>query len=200
MRPQTKTDEEILDAARKIFFQKGTQASVQTIADEVGISQPALFKRFGTKKELIERALSGIQEPSWFTTADREITDRPFAEQLKDLLREIYEFFNTMHPIFLLIRNSGINPHSIIKHAETPLPEKGRKKLTEWLEKCYEKGLIRECNFRMAATHILGMAHFESFTNSIISDEDTSEPLKIDDTYLDEAVKQITVGIQIKEK
>jgi AcrR family transcriptional regulator len=45
--------EEILDAALEVFAQKGLHgASTEEIAKRAGISQPYIFRLFGTKKEL----------------------------------------------------------------------------------------------------------------------------------------------------
>src|SRR5947199_8505939 len=45
--------EEILDAALEVFAQKGLNgASTEEIARRAGISQPYIFRLFGTKKEL----------------------------------------------------------------------------------------------------------------------------------------------------
>src|SRR3954468_6943914 len=45
--------EEILDAALEVFAQKGLHgASTEEIARRAGISQPYIFRLFGTKKEL----------------------------------------------------------------------------------------------------------------------------------------------------
>src|SRR5512133_575759 len=45
--------EEILDAALEVFAQKGLHgASTEEIAKRAGISQPYVFRLFGTKKEL----------------------------------------------------------------------------------------------------------------------------------------------------
>src|SRR5436309_3751047 len=45
--------EEILDAAQTVFAERGYQgASTEEIARRAGISQPYVFRLFGTKKEL----------------------------------------------------------------------------------------------------------------------------------------------------
>ena len=45
--------EDILDAALQVFAERGYQgASTEEIARRAGISQPYVFRLFGTKKEL----------------------------------------------------------------------------------------------------------------------------------------------------
>ena len=50
MRPQQVTDKDILEVAQRVFLKDGYAAPVSAISNELNISQPALFKRFGTKK------------------------------------------------------------------------------------------------------------------------------------------------------
>ena len=51
--------EEILDAAMAEFAQRGLEgASTETIAQAAGISQPYVFRLFGTKKELFKASVA----------------------------------------------------------------------------------------------------------------------------------------------
>lgn len=51
--------EEILDAALEVFAQKGLHgASTEEIAKRAGISQPYVFRLFGTKKELYKASVT----------------------------------------------------------------------------------------------------------------------------------------------
>src|SRR3954466_2040120 len=50
--------EEILDAALEVFAQYGPAASTEEIAAKAGISQPYVFRLFGTKKELFKAVVA----------------------------------------------------------------------------------------------------------------------------------------------
>jgi AcrR family transcriptional regulator len=50
--------EEILDAALEVFAERGLAASTEDIATKVGISQPYVFRLFGTKKELLKAVVA----------------------------------------------------------------------------------------------------------------------------------------------
>ena len=62
----TERRDEILEAALAEFAAHGLDGSTQAIADSVGISQPYIFRLFGTKKELfiatLERCMRGTLE------------------------------------------------------------------------------------------------------------------------------------------
>ena len=62
------TDEEIIAATQRCVFKHGPAVSTTVIANEVGMSQGAIFKRFGTKERLILAALSQSPEKSAYCT------------------------------------------------------------------------------------------------------------------------------------
>jgi AcrR family transcriptional regulator len=49
--------EDVLEAAREVFAEQGLMSSTDEIARKAGISQPYLFRLFGTKKELLIAAI-----------------------------------------------------------------------------------------------------------------------------------------------
>ena len=51
-RPRLIEDDAILAAAREVFLARGAAATTQDVAERVGLSQAAIFKRFATKQEL----------------------------------------------------------------------------------------------------------------------------------------------------
>lgn len=168
MRPQTVTDEQILKVARKVFLENGPQASVDLIAKELNLSQPALFKRFGTKRALMVKAMQAPKEIKWFEIIDKGPDDRPFPEQLKEVAEIISKFLKTIQPVMQFIQTTDISPMELMADNEIPPPVKGILKLTAWLERCYEKGLIREVNFQQAAVGIMGTIQFNTFAKTFL--------------------------------
>lgn len=79
---------EILDAAVDVFGRKGYEAgSLREIAEIVGISEPAIYRHFGSKHDLFEHML--------IATGDRiaaevgPLVDSATASNVADILREI---------------------------------------------------------------------------------------------------------------
>ena len=52
MRPKKVSDEDILQTVRRCLVEQGGSVSTQFIADQVGVSQATLFKRFGSKQSV----------------------------------------------------------------------------------------------------------------------------------------------------
>ena len=58
-RPPKRRDREVIDAAAKVFYRRGyADASVQDIADELGILKGSLYHYIDTKEDLLFRLLS----------------------------------------------------------------------------------------------------------------------------------------------
>ena len=62
-RPRTISDADLLALARRVFRERGHQATTREVAAAAGLSQAALFKRFASKEALFLAAL-GSNEPS----------------------------------------------------------------------------------------------------------------------------------------
>ncbi len=164
MRPRTVSDEEILEVARSVFLEHGSQAPTELIASKLGVSQPALFKRFGTKRNLLVHALLPVRDPSWFALADAGPDDRPFLDQFTVLCREIMEFLIAkVAPMVSVIQTSGIPPRELVQKCGFNPYAREVDKLADWFVKCHQKGLIRKTNFRLAAHGILGALRMDTF-------------------------------------
>jgi TetR/AcrR family transcriptional regulator, cholesterol catabolism regulator len=60
-RPRRKRDEEVLDAAAKVFAERGySEASVQDVADELGILKGSLYHYIRTKEDLLFWLLEAV--------------------------------------------------------------------------------------------------------------------------------------------
>src|ERR671937_2193134 len=96
----TERRDEILEAALVEFAAHGLEGgSTEAIAKAVGISQPYVFRLFGTKKELfmatVERCLRGTLE--MFHTASAGLTDAAALEAIG----EAYSQRLATEPVYL---------------------------------------------------------------------------------------------------
>ena len=186
MRPQTVSTEEILKVAREVFLERGTSVSVQVIADRVGISQPALFKRFGNKEKLLQSAFKNSPTPEWLKMVEAGVTDEPIEDQLFRITRALVDFFEMLHPIIRMMKSSGISHFDMLKTGKEPVPNKSIRLLSNWFEECNSKGLIPKTDYRMAASALIGIIHIEVFS-SFLKNKNSSK-LDIDDTYIKNSV------------
>ena len=146
MRPKKVSDEEILQTVRRCLVEQGGSVSTQFIADRVGVSQATLFKRFGSKSNLLQTA---ILLPSKASKANRMLeflregpTSEPVREQMEQLCLRLLKFFDEMLPSFASLHASGLT-------FDDPLPEdappvQARKYLTNWVGELQAQGRMRK--------------------------------------------------------
>lgn len=170
-RPQRVSDEEILQAARECFVKQGPGISIQVIAEKLGISQPALFKRFGSKMELMFEALKPDLRSPWSEYVDAGPDDRPMEQQLHEFLRLAMDFFETNVPRIAVLKMSPFPMKELMKKFPTPPPVAQQRRITAWLERCHERGLIREAHFEALAIGIMGALHGHAFLSHLLERE-----------------------------
>ncbi len=108
-RPQTRTDDEILAAARTIYLERGPTAPMSAIAAAVGLSQPALSHRFGSRDALLVRALVPTSVPGWLQRLAEPIPDHDARGQLQRLAAEGLQVMAEAVPCLATIRASAID-------------------------------------------------------------------------------------------
>ncbi len=101
-----KTEQKILDAALKVFSQKGFKgATTKIIAQESGFSELTLFRKFETKENLFNSVLTKNRE-SILEELDSVLIDRKFEnnkdflvnliKSLSDLIENDFDFVNIL--------------------------------------------------------------------------------------------------------
>ena len=167
MRPKTVSDEEILEKAREVFIKLGYSAPVTAISKELGVSQPALFKRFGTKENLFISAMRPPKNVKWMKIAEAGPDSRNFQDQFEELLGELFAFFTLIGPMIQVVKMSNIKPANFLRDGDEPIPVKAMRVLSEWIDRCQEQGLVRKLDSRVVAVSILGACHMDSFIGSV---------------------------------
>lgn len=143
-RPRQISDEEILAEACACFLEHGPGVSTQVIADRLGVSQPALFKRFNTKEELLISALlppMNLPATEWLKHPP---TKGPFPAQLEDLIRVLWASLKIVFPRISMLAMSGI-PHAQVHARLKKLPLLVLMEgVAEWLSVAQKQGQIRQ--------------------------------------------------------
>lgn len=144
-RPRQILDEDILEVARACFIEHGASVSTETIAARLGVSGPALLKRFGTKRELIKAAFLVGKFPPWLplVEAGPEPT-RELREQLLEVARVIDAFFRKMIPAIAVLREAGITPDEWKLNGKEAPPARTHEAMVGWFRRAQEQGRLRE--------------------------------------------------------
>ena len=153
-RPRIVSDERILDATRAAVRLKGPSVSLDTIAGRLGISQPALLKRFGTRNKLFIAALKPPEKPPFLPLLDAGPDDRPLQQQLEGLFFAMAEFFDEMAPCISALRESGI-PHAELHNHKQANGLHTFNALIGWLQRAQAKGLADVADPEAAAVALM---------------------------------------------
>jgi AcrR family transcriptional regulator len=155
-RPKGIPDAEVLAEARRCFIQFGPGVSTERIAAGLNLSQPALFKRFGTKKALMLAALRPPPTPAWVVALDDGPDERSITHQLRDIVRRAAAFFEEVAPALAILHASGISREELLESYDVPPPVAAKAGLVAWLERAKGKGLIRDVGLEATASMIMG--------------------------------------------
>lgn len=158
-RPRLVSDEDILGAVRHGVLRQGPGVSLEVVADRLGISAPALFKRFGSRKALLMAALKPPERPPFFDALEKGPDTRPFEKQLSALVESILGFLQENYPCMSALRESGLTAADLKKLYREPPGIRAARALEGWLERAHAAGLARIENAKVTAMAILGACH-----------------------------------------
>ncbi len=161
-RPRQVTDEQILAAARACFLEHGAAVSTTVIADKVGLSQPALFRRFGTKERLL---IAAMRPPTEGFDGLFEADPDPdgLMDQLRTIAQRIQAFSTEFVPCMAVLREAGITPVQLSKPGELPSPVRIQQAAAGWIRRAQQRGLMRATNADAAAMALLGAIQARAF-------------------------------------
>lgn len=193
-RPRQVLDEEILVAARACFIEHGAAVSTETIATRLGVSGPALLKRFGSKRELLKAAFSIGQGPPWLHVLDGGPDERELTVQLREVAGVIDAFFREMVPAFAVLREAGITPEEWRgENKEVPPgPARAYHAMVGWFRRAREQGRLREGDPSVMASLFLAGLQHRYFLAHVTNQ---SVPTEAEDPWLERMVDTFWRGV-----
>jgi AcrR family transcriptional regulator len=154
-RPRTVTDEQIVEATRSAVLEKGAQVSLDSVAKQIGVTSPALLKRFGTRENLLIAALiPDLAELDALFEEPGEVTT--FVDDLEALIGRLSQYFARVLPWVMALRECGVSDDLIHQKIKLPLPVRAVEQMTRWLRGRRKRGLIDSDLLETAATAIVG--------------------------------------------
>jgi AcrR family transcriptional regulator len=163
-RPRTVSNQQIAGAVRRALLEHGPRVSTQDIARRVGVSQPALFKRFGTREGILASAFERGPPPSWLHTLEAGPTaDQPVRSQLAGLLLDMMAFFETVVEDLVLLRAGGVAVEAVFPTGHAAPPLMARRKLAHWLAAAARLGMLQVKDPATVADAMLGALEARCF-------------------------------------
>lgn len=199
MRPKKISDLEILQVVRQCLVDQGGTVSTQYIADQVGVSQATLFKRFGSKSNLLQMAtIIGPQAQKAIVfkeKLDQGPTNAPVKEQLRSLCLDMLRLFDEILPCFASLHASGMAFEESVPESAPPVQI--RKSLTRWVETLQRSGRLRaEIHPESVALTIMGAVQHRPLRIHLIRDTYLTQT---DEEYIHSIVDVLWMGLTVHE-
>ncbi len=156
VRPRQFSDDEILDVARQCFIEHGPSVSTNLIADAAGVSQATLFKRFGTKHELMIKALTLNGKVEALQLMAQGPGPGELRAQLLHLAMTMTTMFDRMIPCLMTMWASGQCVADLFPEPEEAPPVLARRALTAFFAKAQEQGRMAPGDAESRAMAFIG--------------------------------------------
>lgn len=167
-RPRQISNEQILSAMRTAVMSDGPTVSLEQVASGLGVTAPALLKRFGSRDALLIEALRPPDRPEWVELLIAGPTPTPdFRTQMLDIFVRMSEFMSQVVPCMMALRESGISHERIFTPDRRP-PEVAIKGIKHWLDKAHELGLTESKDSETTAFAILGSLQTRAFFAHVV--------------------------------
>ncbi len=162
MRPRKVSDEAILAAALQALVETGGRASADTIAARLGVSQTALFKRFGSMDVIVSRALSQLMSGrDWRAVFGQKPDPARFHEQLGDIAKSMLEFTRCSLTAVEVMRGRVAfdKVEELLSRVGLPSLPQLTQDLEEWLALAAAAGLVAGARPALGDAFLGGLYH-----------------------------------------
>jgi AcrR family transcriptional regulator len=195
-RPRLKSNEQLLDAARRVFLEHGPRVSTVAVAQAIGVSQALLFQRFGTKEGLLLAALMPGRMP-WMDLVEAGPDHRPLAAQLRQIALRLLEDLYEVLPRVAVLRAAGLSPTDVVRHGHEPPPVAAERALGRWFAAAQASGRIRaDVDARHAGKAFFGCLHVAPFMAHMAGDAGSAKAHR---AYVETVVEIMCRSLQPKE-
>lgn len=168
-RARTVEDEDILEAARLAFLDRGQIATTREIADAAGISQAVLYQRFGSKDDLFFTAMAPPPPDLEHLLGEPPRSAEETEAYLADVAEGLYRYFETVAPLFVQLATHTAFHSDRLADAHQPMMESGLvESLSARLGDLVEKGCIRKGDGSAMAQLLISVAHGEALSATLL--------------------------------
>jgi AcrR family transcriptional regulator len=159
-RPQSITDETLLEATRAVIRERGASSTTAEIAERAGVSEGTLFHRFGSKQKLFRAVLETLQ-PAWMHTIEGRVGSGDVFEQIEAIAMDLLEFMDELMPLLAL--SAAMNEEQRARSGGIEGKKHGERKIAAYFEAEIRLGRIAPHDPEVIAFTFLGALHSYAF-------------------------------------
>jgi AcrR family transcriptional regulator len=192
-RPPSITDEQILEAARAVFLERGFSATTQEVAARAGVAAGSVFNRFKTKAELFQAAmLPQLDDPDWLVTLESRVGQGDPRQTLVDVGAQAIGFFRRILPLIMMHWSNPLAQSPLTTPNAPPL--RALKRLTRYFEAEIRAGRMRRHDPEIIARSFLGsIVHYVFFEIALAAQQEMPMPAE---TYVRGLVGVLWQGVE----
>ena len=166
-RPRLISDDEILGTVRRAVLEDGPRVSLDIVAERLGVTAPALFKRFGSRNALLVAALAPPR-PDFLDLLEGGPDARTFALQLEELFRSIAGWCRGAVPCMVALKGSGISFEEVHDALGEAPPVVIGRTLAAWLSRAHRAGIAHVTDAETASVAMMGALHTRAFLSHLL--------------------------------
>ena len=168
-RARTVEDEDILEAARLAFLERGQLATTREIADAAGISQAVLYQRFGSKDDLFFAAMAPPPPDLEDLLGEAPRSLEETESYLADVAERLYRYFETVAPLFVELATHTAFRSGHLADAHRPVMGSGLVgALGTRFGDLAEKGFVRKGYGSAMAQLLISVVHGEALSAALL--------------------------------
>jgi AcrR family transcriptional regulator len=161
-RPTQIQDQQILDAAREVFLEKGIHATTSEVARRAHVGEGSIFKRYKTKAELFIKAMEHqVTAPFWMRALSANLGKREPREALVEAGLEAIEALRRIVPLMMMSWSNQATVGGLPSLLDSPDPPPVRavRMVTGYFEAEIRAGRLRRHDPELLARVFVGSLH-----------------------------------------
>ena len=166
-RPRQISDQDILVEVRRAALESGPRFSLDLVAERLGVTAPALFKRFGNRNTLLIGALKPSRPP-FLDELEAGPDERPLRPQLTELFQKLGTWLQTSVPCMMALKESGVPAAELEAAFEDAPPVLIVRTMARWLERAHGRHLARVVEPEATAMAMLGALQTRAFLQHML--------------------------------
>ncbi len=159
----TERQEEIINTSIEIIARKGIQGlTIKNLSKEIGISEPAIYRHFESKTDILLTILKNFQEVSSFMDEAMRLGNESALNKIEFMFSKIIEIF-TIQPshISVIFSEEIFKNEKILKEKIVEIMNSKQRTIEELLAEGQHKGEIRDdIDFKTQALIVIGSLRF----------------------------------------
>ncbi len=160
---QTERQTQIIEASIEIISQKGIQGlTIKNLSKKIGISEPAIYRHFDSKTEILVTILNNFKEMATFLGGLMKENNSSATEKIEFMFSRIIDVFSETPSFISVIFSEEIfKNEDVLKKKIVEIMDMNEQIVEQIIKKGQDKGEVRtDINCKNLALIVMGSLRF----------------------------------------